>query len=147
MNRDECSSDSLENLVNRLQGIPRRIPSVRFATFSSFFLPPLLSLSDRAVSFSGRGLARSKPLDSKEREKERKTIFVYFPLKKLFFDKDRSLVSSYTIRKRAEENVASFSGRKHWPHAFQKKRVSVSHRDFKIFFRYRAIAIHVQFFY
>lgn len=145
MNRDECSSDSLENLVNRLQGLggsllfdlPHFLPSS----------PPLLSLSDRAVSFSGRGLARSKPLDSKERGKERKTIFVYFPLKKLFFDKDRSLVSSYTIRKRAEENVASFSGRKHWPHAFQKKRVSVSHRDFKIFFRYRAIAIHVQFFY
>lgn len=109
--------------------------------------PPLLPVSARAVSFSRRGLAKSKPLDSKEREKERKTIFVYFPLKKLFFDKDRSLVSSYTIRKRAEENVTSFSGRKHWPHAFQKKRISISHRGFKIFFRYRAIAIHVQFFY
>lgn len=145
MNRDECSSDSLENLVNRLQGLGGSLlfDLPHFPPSS----PPLLSLSDRAVSFSGRGLARSKPLDSKERGKERKTIFVYFPLKKLFFDKDRSLVSSYTIRKRAEENVASFSGRKHWPHAFQKKRVSVSHRDFKIFFRYRAIAIHVQFFY
>lgn len=112
----------------------RRIPSVRFATFSS----SLSSLSDLAVSFSRRELARSLDFKEKERKKEKE---------KLFFDKDGSLISSYTIRKRAEENVASVSGRKHWPHAFQKKRISVFHRCFKIVFRYHPIAIHVQFFY
>ena len=121
---------------------PRRIPSVRFATFSSS-LPPL---SDIAVSFSSsRGFPRSKLGSQAEGERERERSVL--PSEKLFFDKDGSLISSYTIRKCAEENVASVSGRKHWPHAFQKKRISVFHSCFKILFRYHAISIHVQFFY